>query len=154
MSESTPSKLVEKPLKVGQRVDVVKDSQNKLRGTVSYVGTTLFSPGKWIGVILDEPKGKNNGTVMGKTYFSVSFYLLLIKHNTSVLKLKYFQQCKEGHGMFVRQNSCIPLDEGSDDYSSIPASAVSTPVPESPAVSDDKLKIKSRYEFVIQCMVF
>ena len=39
---------------------------------VAYVGTTLFSPGKWIGVILDEDKGKNNGTVMGKTYFSVS----------------------------------------------------------------------------------
>lgn len=69
---STPSKPMEKPLKVGQRVDVVKDAQNKLRGTVAYVGTTLFSPGKWIGVILDEPKGKNNGTVMGKTYFSVN----------------------------------------------------------------------------------
>jgi dynactin 1 len=39
---------------------------------VAYVGTTLFSPGKWIGVILDENKGKNNGTVMGKTYFSVT----------------------------------------------------------------------------------
>jgi dynactin 1 len=72
MSESTPSKPMEKPLKVGQRVDVVKDAQSKLRGTVAYVGTTLFSPGKWIGVILDEPKGKNNGTVMGKTYFSVT----------------------------------------------------------------------------------
>lgn len=72
MSESnTPAKLVEKPLKVGQRVDVLKDAQTKLRGTVAYVGTTLFSPGKWIGVILDENKGKNNGTVMGKTYFSV-----------------------------------------------------------------------------------
>lgn len=73
MSEATtPAKLIEKPLKVGQRVDVIKDAQSKLRGTVAYVGTTLFSPGKWIGVILDENKGKNNGTVMGKTYFSVS----------------------------------------------------------------------------------
>lgn len=57
---------------------------------------------------------------------------------------KYLRQCKESHGMFVRQNSCILLDEGSDDYVPIPASAVSTPVPESPAVLDDKLKIKSR----------
>ena len=54
--------------------------------------------------------------------------------------------------MFVRQNSCIPLDEGSDDHAPIPTSAVSTPVPESPAISDDKLKIKSRYDFMIQCM--
>lgn len=66
-----PAKGAEKPLKVGQRVDVVKDAQNKVRGTIAYVGATLFSPGKWIGVILDEPKGKNNGTVMGKQYFSV-----------------------------------------------------------------------------------
>lgn len=77
MSDLTPSKPTEKPLKVGQRVDIVKDAQNKLRGTVAYVGTTLFSPGKWIGVILDEPKGKNNGTVMGKTYFSVNFLACL-----------------------------------------------------------------------------
>lgn len=120
MSESTP-KPIEKPLKVGQRVDIVKDAQNKLRGTVAYVGTTLFSPGKWIGVILDEPKGKNNGTVMGKTYFS----------------------CKESHGMFVRQNSCIVLDDGVEDNPPR-ATSISPPIPESPAVFDDKLKVKSR----------
>jgi hypothetical protein len=46
--------------------------------------------------------------------------------------------------MFVRQNCCIPLDEGPDD--NVPASrSVSPPVPESPAVSEDKLKVKSRY---------
>ena len=72
MADQTPSKP-EKQLKVGQRIEVVKDAQStKLRGTVAYVGTTLFSPGKWIGVVLDENKGKNNGTVMAKTYFSVS----------------------------------------------------------------------------------
>jgi dynactin complex subunit len=29
--------------------------------------------GKWVGVVLDEPKGKNNGTIKGTTYFKVSF---------------------------------------------------------------------------------
>ena len=38
-------------------------------------------PGKWIGVALDESKGKNNGTVQGKRYFT----------------------CEENHGIFVRQ---------------------------------------------------
>jgi len=101
MSEGTPVK-VEKSLKIGQKVDVCKDG-NKFRGTVAYVGTTLFSPGKWIGVILEEKEGKNNGTVMAKTYFS----------------------CKNGHGMFVRQSNCILVDDISDDTNS---GAVSTPI--------------------------
>lgn len=55
-------------LQVGSKVEVTgKGTQ----GTVAYIGTTLFAPGKWIGVILDEPKGKNNGTVQGKSYFDV-----------------------------------------------------------------------------------
>ena len=38
--------------------------------------------GKWIGVVLDDAVGKNNGTVQGKKYFS----------------------CEENHGIFVRQS--------------------------------------------------
>ena len=59
--------MAEASVKVGQRVQT-KDSI----GTVAYVGTTQFAAGKWIGVVLDEPNGKNNGTVQGKTYFQVS----------------------------------------------------------------------------------
>lgn len=56
-------------LQIGSRVEVTgKDSQ----GTVAFIGTTSFAAGKWIGVILDDPKGKNNGSVQGKSYFQVS----------------------------------------------------------------------------------
>ena len=54
-------------IKTGSRV-LVKDKD--LRGTVAYVGLTEFAAGKWIGIILDDPKGKNNGSVQGKAYFS------------------------------------------------------------------------------------
>lgn len=61
--------MSDKNLKVGQRVEVTgKD----VRGVIAYVGMTSFATGKWIGVILDEPKGKNNGSIKGNTYFNVS----------------------------------------------------------------------------------
>lgn len=55
-------------LKIGQRVEVIgKDVQ----GVIAFCGQTTFATGKWIGLILDEPKGKNNGSVRGQAYFQV-----------------------------------------------------------------------------------
>ena len=56
-------------LHIGNRVEV---TGKNVQGEIAYIGTTMFSSGKWIGLILDEPKGKNNGTVQGKQYFQVS----------------------------------------------------------------------------------
>lgn len=57
--------------KVGQRVEVRgKDCQ----GVIAYIGHPSFATGKWIGVILDEPKGKNNGTIKGQSYFKVILF--------------------------------------------------------------------------------
>jgi len=50
------------------------------RGVVRFCGATSFSQGRWVGIELPEPKGKNDGTVMGVTYFN----------------------CKPNHGVFVR----------------------------------------------------
>lgn len=66
-------------MKVGSRA-LVKDKN--LEGTVRFVGPTLFAPGKWIGIDLDDAKGKNNGLIQGKAYF----------------------QCPDNHGLMVRQN--------------------------------------------------
>ncbi|OQN98769.1 hypothetical protein B0A48_15435 [Cryoendolithus antarcticus] len=43
------------------------------RGTVGYIGLVPEIPGAsgpWVGVKLDEPTGKNDGSVGGKTYFA------------------------------------------------------------------------------------
>jgi hypothetical protein len=80
--------MAEKSLRLNQRVEVTgKD----VRGIVAYVGSTMFASGKWIGVILDEPKGKNNGTVQGKSYFLVNIYsfVYLGSANTPNMAPKY-----------------------------------------------------------------
>ena len=53
---STPAQV---SLKVGSRVEVIGKG---LIGTVGYVGMTSFASGKWIGVALDDARGKNDGT--------------------------------------------------------------------------------------------
>lgn len=60
--------MSETSIKVGQKVEVIgKD----VRGVVAYIGNTSFATGKWIGLILNVAKGKNNGTVKGQQYFQV-----------------------------------------------------------------------------------
>ncbi|XP_047466501.1 dynactin subunit 1 isoform X5 [Mugil cephalus] len=81
-----------RPVKVGSLVEVIGKGQ---RGTVAYIGNTLFASGKWVGVILDEAKGKNDGTVQGKRYFT----------------------CEENHGIFVRQSQIQLVDDGADTTS-------------------------------------
>uniref|UniRef100_A0A914E1V4 Dynactin subunit 1 n=1 Tax=Acrobeloides nanus TaxID=290746 RepID=A0A914E1V4_9BILA len=52
------------PFEIGDRVDT-----DKGKGAVAFYGPTKFADGIWVGVILDEQIGKNNGTVQGEKYF-------------------------------------------------------------------------------------
>uniref|UniRef100_A0A6Q2X9F7 CAP-Gly domain-containing protein n=1 Tax=Esox lucius TaxID=8010 RepID=A0A6Q2X9F7_ESOLU len=52
-------------LKLGDRV-VLDDMKT---GTLRFCGTTEFASGQWVGVELDEPEGKNDGSVGGVRYF-------------------------------------------------------------------------------------
>lgn len=72
-------------LRVGQFVELTEDRT----GTIRYVGTTSFSSGEWIGIELDDPVGKNNGSVQGKRYF----------------------ECAADHGMFVRALTVVRVLE-------------------------------------------
>ena len=41
-------------------------------GTLRFVGPTEFAPGMWAGIELDDPEGKNDGSVGGISYFKCS----------------------------------------------------------------------------------
>eukprot|EP00096_Caligus_rogercresseyi_P008348 TRINITY_DN2701_c0_g1_i1.p1 TRINITY_DN2701_c0_g1~~TRINITY_DN2701_c0_g1_i1.p1 ORF type:complete len:1161 (-),score=439.41 TRINITY_DN2701_c0_g1_i1:84-3566(-) len=84
-------------LRVGQRVSL-KDKKD-VEGIVSFIGFPDFAAGKWVGVTLDTPDGKNNGTVKARTYFT----------------------CEKNHGVFVRQANVIPVSDP-------PGSATSSPL--------------------------
>ncbi|KAM6464922.1 kinesin-like protein KIF13B isoform 2-T2 [Liasis olivaceus] len=63
-------------LKEGEYVTV---GTNKM-GTVRYVGPTDFQEGTWVGVELDLPSGKNDGSIEGRQYFKCNpGYGLLVK---------------------------------------------------------------------------
>lgn len=56
-------------LRLGERV-VVSSTTGDKSGTLKFLGTTEFAKGEWAGICLDEPVGKNDGSVAGKRYFS------------------------------------------------------------------------------------
>ncbi|CED82994.1 Alpha-tubulin folding cofactor B [Phaffia rhodozyma] len=84
---ATPTPVPSIPIQIhpGDRCEVVTaGAEMKQRGTIRFVGETQFGTGKnagaWIGVEVDEPVGKNDGSVAGVRYFD----------------------SKPGYGLFVR----------------------------------------------------
>jgi len=64
---------------VGGRIVCAVQGEDLL-GVVRFAGEASFASGQWLGVELDKPSGKNDGSVMGQRYF----------------------QCPPSHGLFVR----------------------------------------------------
>ncbi|GCC32076.1 hypothetical protein chiPu_0010536 [Chiloscyllium punctatum] len=77
---------------LGERVSVGNDKN----GTIRYVGTVDFSTGTWVGVELDFPAGKHQGTIEGKEYF----------------------HCSPRCGIFVRPNRLIQVSNTIKQHSS------------------------------------
>ena len=75
---------------LGQRVLV----GNVMAGTIRYVGPTHFAEGVWVGVEIDLPRGRNNGSIDGHEYF----------------------ECKPNYGLFAPPQK-ITITEESPEYS-------------------------------------
>lgn len=98
---------------VGERVWV---NGNK-PGYVRFVGGTQFAPGQWAGIVLDEPIGKNDGSVAGVRYF----------------------QCEDLKGIFTRPSklSRNPLPECEANGAPSSTSHASSAVVPTAATADD-----------------
>ena len=62
------------------RVGQVVELNDGRTAEVQFVGPTSFAEGEWVGVLLDDATGKNDGSVKGVRYF----------------------ECDPNHGMFLR----------------------------------------------------
>jgi len=75
------SRLKGSPIaKEALKLEMKVSTQSGLEGKVAFVGPTLFAPGLWVGVVLEGPFGKSDGSFHGEECF----------------------QCKPNHGLFVR----------------------------------------------------
>eukprot|EP00041_Stephanoeca_diplocostata_P014454 m.262917 g.262917 ORF g.262917 m.262917 type:complete len:659 (+) comp19702_c0_seq1:219-2195(+) len=78
------------PFDIGDRVET--EAQGV--GVVSFVGRHKVKPGDRVGITLDNPTGKNNGTVGGHTYFEckpLHGCLVLPKKVTLIMKAEEYQ---------------------------------------------------------------
>ncbi|XMA10648.1 hypothetical protein WAI453_003439 [Rhynchosporium graminicola] len=68
--QAIDAEIKNRGIEVGKRCRVGEDDSK--RGEVMYIGNVKEIPGtsgKWVGVKLDEPVGKNDGSLNGKRYW-------------------------------------------------------------------------------------
>ncbi|XP_069106121.1 kinesin-like protein KIF13A isoform X3 [Argopecten irradians] len=72
-------------IQIGESVIVNSSKGPSKTGFVQFVGNVEFAGGPWVGVELDLPEGKNDGSVHGIRYF----------------------KCRPRHGVFVRHDKVV-----------------------------------------------
>ena len=105
-------------MKVG---DHVRIKAKNLEGIVRFVGQTKFASGKWIGIELHTPEGKNDGTVKGEAYFD----------------------CKDNHGMFVRQTQADVISSAAASGAATPSPSPARPKSKSPSKQSSSTSLKA-----------
>lgn len=93
----------EENFQIGERVWV---NGNK-PGYIQFLGETQFAPGQWAGIVLDEPIGKNDGSVAGVRYF----------------------QCEALRGIFTRPSKLSRTEGEANGTQTAPPSRAASPTP-------------------------
>uniref|UniRef100_A0A7N9AN25 CAP-GLY domain containing linker protein 1a n=1 Tax=Mastacembelus armatus TaxID=205130 RepID=A0A7N9AN25_9TELE len=93
----------EETFQIGERVWV---NGNK-PGYIQFLGETQFAPGQWAGIVLDEPIGKNDGSVAGVRYF----------------------QCEALRGIFTRPSKLSRTEGEANGTQTAPPSRAASPTP-------------------------
>lgn len=102
---------------VGERVWV---NGNK-PGYIQFLGETQFAPGQWAGIVLDEPIGKNDGSVAGIRYF----------------------QCEALRGIFTRPSKLSRVEGEANGTQTAPPSRAASPTPSVGSMTSHTLAKKS-----------
>ncbi|MEQ2167191.1 CAP-GLY domain-containing linker protein 1 [Goodea atripinnis] len=76
-------------------------------GYIQFLGETQFAPGQWAGIVLDEPIGKNDGSVAGVRYF----------------------QCEALRGIFTRPSKLSRTEGEANGTQTAPPSRAASPTP-------------------------
>lgn len=109
-------KNAEESFQVGERVWV---NGNK-PGYIQFLGETQFAPGQWAGIVLDEPIGKNDGSVAGVRYF----------------------QCEALKGIFTRPSKLSRTEGEANGTQTAPPSRAASPTPSIGSVASHTPSIK------------
>ncbi|XP_022613366.1 CAP-Gly domain-containing linker protein 1 isoform X3 [Seriola dumerili] len=107
----------EESFQIGERVWV---NGNK-PGYIQFLGETQFAPGQWAGIVLDEPIGKNDGSVAGVRYF----------------------QCEALRGIFTRPSKLSRTEGEANGTQTAPPSRAASPTPSVGSVASHTPATKS-----------
>jgi len=97
-------------LRCGDRVTLASASGRK-QGVLRFLGRTEFADGHWAGVELEEPRGRNDGTVAGTRYFECrpNFGLFAPSHKVTRLgPARRGSHPSTGHG----NAAAVPDEDG------------------------------------------
>lgn len=132
-----------KPLAVGDSVLV---SKIRAHGTVRFVGKTEFQTGDWVGIELNKPNGKNDGSVQGVRYFECPPHHGLFVH-PDMVERKDARKSKAHSTAAAAADAQATPEAASQTESPAPPPRAAAPVMATePAVADDRGRGHSTYE--------